>query len=119
MPSAFGYPQKRTLFRRICSTAHRPPCNTRRGAGEGGAKGCEMAWKGARIGSGGGGEVREKEGCRQIPALSSSIPDFCVPAPEMGFEPIKSRVSRGLSPMEAWDGKRIIVSDMRCAPLRY
>ena len=69
--------------------------------------------------AGGGGEVREKEGCRQIPALSSLIPDFCVPAPEMGFEPIKSRVSRGLSPMEAWDGKRIIVSDMRCAPLRY
>ena len=69
--------------------------------------------------AGGGGEVREKEGCRQIPALSSLIPDFCVPALEMGFEPIKSRVSRGLSPMEAWDGKRIIVSDMRCAPLRY
>ena len=60
MPSAFGYPPKRTLFRRICSTAHRPPCNTRKAAG-------------------GGGEVREKEGRRQIPALSSSIPDFCPP----------------------------------------
>lgn len=73
----------------------------------------------ARIGSGKGGTVREKEGRRQVFALSFSIPDFCFPDPEMGFEPIKSRVSRGLSPMEAWDGKRIIVSDMRCAPLRY
>ena len=43
--------------------------------------------------AGGGGEVRAKEGRRQIPALSSSIPDFCFPAPEMQFEPIKSMVS--------------------------
>ena len=51
--------------------------------------------------AGGGGEVRAKKGRRQIPALSSSIPDFCFPDPEMQFEPIKSVVSRGLSPMEA------------------
>ena len=44
---------------------------------------------------------RGKGGRGQIPALSSSIPDFCFPAPEMRFEPIKSAVSRGLSPMEA------------------
>ena len=48
---------------------------------------------------GGGGEVRAKEGRRQISALSSSIPDFCFPDPEMQFEPIKSMVSRGLSPI--------------------
>jgi len=106
MPSAFGYPQKRTLFRRICSTAHRPPCNTRRGAGEGGAKGCEMAWKGARIGSGGGGEVREKEGRGWIPAHSCIIPDFCFPDPKVRFEPIKSMVPRGLSPMRAGRGRK-------------
>ena len=48
-----------------------------------------------------------KEGRCQIPALSSSIPDFCFPDPEMGFEPIKSMVSRGLSPNEAeWGRKR-------------
>lgn len=30
-------------------------------------------------GRGGGSAVRAKEGCRQIPALSFSIPDFCPP----------------------------------------
>ena len=35
----------------------------------------------ARIGSGKGGEVRAKEGRRQISALGSSIPDFGFPAP--------------------------------------
>lgn len=56
--------------------------------------------------AGGGGEVRAKEGRRQISALGSLIPDFCFPDPEMRFEPIKSRVSRGLSPMEAgWERK--------------
>ena len=60
----------------------------------------------ARIGSGKGGEVREKEGRRQVFALSFSIPDFYFPAPEMRFEPIKSMVSRGLSPMEAERGRR-------------
>ena len=65
------------------------------------AKGCEMAWKGARIGSGRGGEVRAKEGSCQFPALGSSIPDFCFLTPEMRFEPIKSMVSRGLSPENA------------------
>ena len=60
-----------------------------------------------RRGAGGGDAVREKEGCRQIPALSFSIPDFCGLTPEMGFEPIKSAVSRGLSPMETgWGRKR-------------
>ena len=58
-------------------------------------KGGGGAREGVAIGRGRGGEVREKEGHRQIPALSSSIPDFCVPAPKMGFEPIKSMVSRG------------------------
>ena len=43
--------------------------------------------------AGGGGEVRAKEGCGRIPALSSSIPDFCFPDPKMRFEPIKSAVS--------------------------
>ena len=60
----------------------------------------------ARIGSGKGGEVREKEGRRQVFALSFSIPDFCFPAPEMRFEPIKSMVSRGLSPIGAERGRR-------------
>ena len=60
----------------------------------------------ARIGSGKGGEVREKEGRRQVSALSSSIPDFCFPAPEMQFEPIKSMVSRGLSPIGAERGRK-------------
>ena len=45
--------------------------------------------------------MREKGGHRQIPALSSSIPDFCFLTPEMRFEPIKSMVSRGLSPENA------------------
>ena len=56
--------------------------------------------------AGGGGEVRAKEGHRQISALSSSIPDFCFPDPEIRFEPIKSIVSRGLSPMEAGWGRK-------------
>ena len=47
----------------------------------------------ARIASGGGGAVRAKESSGQIPALGSSIPDFCFPDPEMRFEPIKSMVS--------------------------
>ena len=76
------------MFSRLPS-AHR--CLKRAGVG-----------KGAR----GGVAVRAKEGRRQIPALSFSIPDFCVPAPEMGFEPIKSMVSRGLSPMEAGCGRK-------------
>ena len=54
-----------------------------------------------RGGAGGGGEVREKEGRGWIPAHSCIIPDFCFPDPEMGFEPIKSMVSRGLSPENA------------------
>ena len=58
------------------------------------------------IGAGGGGVVRAKERCGQIPALSSSIPDFCFPDPEMGFEPIKSMVPRGLSPIGAERGRK-------------
>ena len=50
--------------------------------------------------------VRAKEGCGQIPALGSAIHDFCFPAPEMQFEPIKSAVSWGLSPNEAERGRR-------------
>ena len=54
-------------------------------------------------------EVRAKKGRRQIPTISFSIPDFCFPDPEMQFEPIKSRVSRGLSPMEAgWGLKKFL-----------
>ena len=55
---------------------------------------------------GGGGEGRAKKGRRQIPALGFSIPDFCFPDPEMQFEPIKSMVSRGLSPIGAGWGRR-------------
>ena len=46
-----------------------------------------------RGGAGGGGTTRERKGRGHFPALSSSIPDFCFPAPEMQFEPIKSMVS--------------------------
>ena len=56
--------------------------------------------------AGKGGVVRAKEGRRQIPALGSSIPDFCFPAPEMQFEPIKSMVSRGLSPIGVERGRK-------------
>ena len=74
------------MFSRLPS-AHR--CLKRAGVGKG-ARGRGRGWHDAA-----------KEGRGQIPALSSSIPDFCFPAPEMRFEPIKSAVSRGLSPMEA------------------
>lgn len=45
--------------------------------------------------------MRAKEGHRQIPALGCMIPDFGFPDPKMRFEPIKSMVSRGLSPENA------------------
>ena len=50
--------------------------------------------------------MRAKEGRGQISALGSSIHDFCFPDPKMQFEPIKSMVQRGLSPIGAGRGRK-------------